>query len=47
MTQSLIFDDMLVELVLYVGRMTAWLDLRICWGPMNALMPEALRGNRV
>lgn len=40
-------DDILVELVLYVGRMAAWLDLHICWGPMNELTLAALRGDCV
>jgi hypothetical protein len=29
--------DVLVELVLYVGRMAAWLDLHISWWPINEL----------
>ena len=30
-------SDILVELILYVGRMAAWLDLHISWWPINEL----------
>lgn len=39
-------DDVLVELTLYVGRMAAWLDLHICWWPMNELTLEALENRK-
>jgi hypothetical protein len=35
-------QEVLVELVLYVGRMAAWLDLHICWWPMNELTLDVL-----
>jgi hypothetical protein len=35
-------DDVLVELILYAGRMAGWLDLHICWWPMNELTLAAL-----
>jgi hypothetical protein len=31
----------LEELVLYCGRIAAWLDLRICWWPMNEITLKA------
>ena len=34
--------ETLEELVLYVGRMAAWLDLHICWWPINELTLETL-----
>ena len=39
-------EDVLTELILYVGRMAAWLDLHICWWPMNELTLEALGRQR-
>lgn len=30
-------EELLIELILYTGRMAAWLDLHICWWPMNEL----------
>ena len=35
----------LEELVLYCGRIAAWLDLHICWWPMNEITLEA-QGNQ-
>lgn len=35
-------EDVLVELILYTGRMAAWLDLHICWWPMNELTLDVL-----
>jgi hypothetical protein len=35
-------QDILAELVLFAGRVAAWLDLHICWWPMNELTLEAL-----
>jgi hypothetical protein len=37
-------QEILVELILFVGRMAAWLDLHICWWPMNELTLQALHG---
>ena len=34
-------QEILVELILFVGRMAAWLDLHICWWPMNELTLQA------
>ena len=34
-------ESVLAELVLYSGRMAAWLDLRICWWPMNEITKNA------
>lgn len=34
----------LKELVLYCGRISAWLDLRICWWPMNEITVNANAG---
>lgn len=34
-------ESVLAELVLYSGRMAAWLDLRICWSPMNEITKNA------
>lgn len=34
----------LEELVLYCGRIAAWLDLRICWWPMNEITVKANAG---
>ena len=36
-------DDVLVELILFSGRMAAWLDLHICWWPINELTLDALK----
>jgi len=36
-------EDVLVELILYVGRMAAWLDLHICWWSMNETTLDALK----
>jgi hypothetical protein len=36
-------DDILVELILYTGRMAAWLDLHICWQPINELTLQAYK----
>lgn len=44
LTQTLVPSEaILTELVLYVGRMAAWLDLHICWWPINELTLEALK----
>ncbi len=37
-------DRVLEELVLYIGRIAAWLDLHICWGPMNEITRNAIEG---
>ncbi len=34
-------DTVLEELVLYCGRIAAWLDLHICWWPMNEITLDA------
>ena len=34
-------EAVLAELVLYSGRLAAWLDLRICWWPMNEITKDA------
>jgi hypothetical protein len=34
-------ESVLAELVLYSGRMAAWLDMRICWWPMNEITKDA------
>ena len=34
-------EAVLAELVLYSGRIAAWLDLRICWWPMNEITKDA------
>jgi len=36
--------DGLEELVLYIGRIAAWLDLHICWWPMNEVTRSAIEG---
>lgn len=36
--------SVLEELALYVGRIAAWLDLHICWWPINELTKNALDG---
>ncbi len=36
-------DEVLVELILFTGRMAAWLDLHICWWPINELTLDALK----
>lgn len=36
-------DDVLVELILFCGRMAAWLDLHIPWWPINELTLDALK----
>ena len=35
-------DDVLSELILYSGRMAAWLDLHISWWPINELTLDTL-----
>jgi len=40
-------EDILVELILYAGRMAAWLDLHICWWPMNELTLDALKHRQI
>src|SRR5690348_8179766 len=39
-------EEVLVELILFVGRMAAWLDLYICWLPMNEITLAALQERR-
>ena len=34
----------LEELILYIGRIAAWLDLHICWWPMNEITRSAIEG---
>ena len=37
-------NQVLEELVLYIGRIAAWLDLHICWWPMNEMTRNAQEG---
>ena len=39
-------EEALVELIFFVGRMAAWLDLYICWWPMNEITLAAQQEQR-